>query len=134
MSVFKWKRSYVRKQNTVLIDILIKECLTVEYDITSLEKPCWLVFRHIETKSYCCLGHVPEGAVSVGDLLPKETKTLVRSYQEWDEIIVRYIDGEELSYIEQECAKKILNNPLEKGDDLEWYHLRKYWNNLKEIS
>ena len=134
MSVFKWKKAYTRKKNTSIINVLMKECLTVNYDISSI-RPCWLVFRHLETNDYCSVGQVKEGMVVVGDLLPKETKTLVRTYKEWDESVARYLDGDDLSKIEIACAKEILKT--EAGateEDKEWCHLKRYWNNLKEIS
>ena len=133
MSVFKWKKAYTRKKNTNIINVLMKECLTVNYDISAI-KPCWLVFRHLETNDYCSVGQVKEGMLVVGDLLPKETKTLVRTYKEWDEIVARYLDGDDLSKIEIECAKEILKTEADATEDKEWCHLKRYWNNLKEIS
>lgn len=111
----------------------MKECLTVQYNIRSFPGRS-LVFRHIETNDYCSVGEVKVGMQVVGDLLPKETKTLVRTYKEWDEIVVRYLAGDELSNIESECAKAILSKRADETEGKEWYHLQKYWNNLKEIS
>jgi hypothetical protein len=134
MSVFIWKKSYTKKENTLIINVLLKEFVSVNYDISNIKKPCWLVFRHLETNDFCCVGHVESKFKTIADTIPKEaTRTLVRSYKDWDEIVNRYINGEELSTIEKKCANKILSSPVDK-DDKEWRHLQKYWNNLKEIS
>ncbi|MAD25916.1 MAG: hypothetical protein CMO44_17275 [Verrucomicrobiales bacterium] len=131
MSNFKWKKTFLKGHGTLkIIPVIMKEFVHLDYDITGLKTPCWLVFQHKETKDFCCIGEIKEGQKTLKDVVGKSQKTIIRSYIEWDEIVTKYLCKEELSPIEVLCAEEILET--NETGDLEWEHLKRYWKSMKE--
>lgn len=130
MAPFQWKKKFLRGSAPLhVVNVVMKEVVTPNYDVSRLKKPCWLVFRHTETGDYCCVGQIEKGQTTLSN--EAQERTLVRSYSDWNEIMVRYASDEPLSKTERACAEKILDS--EEGDK-EWQQLRKYWKCLKELN
>ena len=131
MSTYTWRKNFLRNNDLPLrvVDVFMKEVVHNDYDIQRLNKPCWLVFRHTETNDFCCIGKVDIEHQKLSDVLNFEnTKSMIRSYRDWNEIMVKYASGEEVSNLEKKCAEKILASD---DGDCEWRQLKKYWKSLK---
>lgn len=132
MAPFQWKKKFLRGSAPLhVVNVVMKEVVTQHYDVSRIKKPCWLVFRHTETGDYCCVGLVQKGQKTLSNTVQKEERSLIRSYSDWNEIMVRYASDEPLSKTERACAEKILDS---KEGDKEWQQLRKYWKCLKELN
>lgn len=132
MSIYTWKKDFLRNQNLPLklVDVFMKEIVHSDYSIDHLKKPCWLVFRHTETNDFCCIGKVDIEHQTLSDVLHFESKkSIIRSYRDWNEIMVKYARNEDISTLEKQCVEKILAS--DDGDQ-EWCQLRKYWKSLKQ--
>ena len=134
MSTFEWTKAEPNdkyKYPLKIVNVLMKELLHPHYNIEDLKKPCWLVFRHNQTREYCYIGAVHENDVILNDILKfYQEKNIVRTYNDWNNIILKYIEKEPLSNIETKCAKHILEMEINEDDDLGWKQLKKYWNSL----
>lgn len=132
MSIYTWKKTFLQNKSLRLevVDVFMKEIVHSDYSIDHLKKPCWLVFRHTETNDFCCIGKVDIEHQKLSDVLYFEsTKSIIRSYRDWNEIMVKYAQNEDISTLEKQCVKKILAS---SDGDQEWCQLRKYWKSLKQ--
>ena len=107
----------------------MKEIVHSDYNINNIKKPCWLVFKHTETNDFCCIGKIDIEHQKLSDVMNFEnSKSVIRSYRDWNEIMIKYIENDNVSNLEKQCAEQIL--ATEEGD-AEWRQLRKYWKSLK---
>ena len=134
MNSFKWtkvKPDKKYKYPLKIVNIMMKELLHPHYNLNNIKKPCFLVFRHIETDNYCHVGEVKSNDTILNDVVKCcQEKSIVRTFSDWNTIILKYIHKEQLSNIEQKCAKHILQMEIQENDDIEWKQLKKYWNSL----
>ena len=108
----------------------MKEIVHSDYNIETIKKPCWLVFKHTDTNDFCCIGKVDIEHQKLSDVMNFENnKSVIRSYKDWNEIMIKYIEGDNVSNLERRCAESILQS---NEGDAEWCQLRKYWKSLKQ--
>ena len=132
MTAYTWKKTFLRNNDLELKieEVCMKELVHGGFNIQSIKKPCWLVFKHTGTNDFCCIGKVDLEHQKLSDVINFENnKTVIRSYRDWNEIMTNYIENVNCSALEKKCAEKILAST--EGDP-EWCQLRKYWNSLKQ--
>mgnify|MGYP001383464628 CR=1 FL=1 len=72
----------------------MKELVHGGFNIQSIKKPCWLVFKHTGTNDFCCIGKVDLEHQKLSDVINFENnKTVIRSYRDWNEIMTNYIEN-----------------------------------------
>ena len=60
MTSYTWKKSFLRNNELPLkvVEVIMKEIVHSDYNIQTIKKPCWLVFKHTDTNDFCCIGKV----------------------------------------------------------------------------
>lgn len=132
MTSYTWSKNFLRSNEVPLtiVEVMMKEMVHNDYSLSGMKKPCWLVFKDKDTNDFCCIGKVDIEHQKLSDVMNFEgKKTVIRSYKDWNEIMVKYLTNEEVSDLERKCAEKILAS---NTGDKEWCQLRKYWKSLKQ--